>query len=317
MRSRDRVSVAAWRALLYVNFHVLKRLADEMMTEQDLDLSWYEVLLHLGEASGPVNQRDLHERVMLGQSGLSRVLTQMEACELVRRVSIESDRRTLSVELTDLGRERLNRAARVHLAGIKRWFGDELTVQESEAIRAALEKILCHLDAQSNQEPVLVQQAAIHLPISAATGPASDALSVLNTLEPLVLFDAATYITSEDVVSLRHHLSTMARHLNSPLKFIKADWALHLRIAQISPNEALRTVFQSLALTVIASIKSAVEEVEGGIDYLAEQLKHRTDLVDALAASDREAVGNFTGHYRGLLNVLPDEKPSSSVRNRS
>ena len=127
--------------MLYVNFHVMKRLSDEMLLEQNLELSWYEVLLHVGEAKGPITQRDLQELVMLGQSGLSRVLTRMEAAELIRRCALENDRRTLSVELTQIGRERLSRAARVHLAGIKRWFGDQLTTEESDTIGAALQNV--------------------------------------------------------------------------------------------------------------------------------------------------------------------------------
>src|SRR5229473_7278038 len=100
MAAKDRPDVAAWRAMLYANDRLLKRLAEEMLREHDLELSWYEVLMHLAEAGGPINQRDLHQRTLMGQSGLSRVLAKMSEEGLVRRVTLAEDRRNLSVELT-------------------------------------------------------------------------------------------------------------------------------------------------------------------------------------------------------------------------
>src|SRR5713101_5102376 len=145
MAATDRADVAAWRAMLYANDRLLKRLAEEMLREHDLELSWYEVLMHLAEAGGPINQRDLHQRTLMGQSGLSRVLAKMSEDGLVRRVTLAEDRRNLSVELTDRGRERLRRAAPTHLQGIKRWFTDPMSARQVDAIRVGLERVLHNL----------------------------------------------------------------------------------------------------------------------------------------------------------------------------
>src|SRR6202023_2069453 len=161
MAATERADVAAWRAMLYANDRLLKRLAEEMLREHDLELSWYEMLMHLAEAGGPINQRDLHQRTLMGQSGLSRVLAKMSEDGLVRRVTLAEDRRNLSVELTDRGRERLRRAAPLHLQGIKQWFGDQLTASQTEAIRVGLQRVLRTLAGEPGAEPKAVEPVAI------------------------------------------------------------------------------------------------------------------------------------------------------------
>jgi len=293
MQSKDRMDVLAWRSLLYTNFHVLKRLSEEMLLEQNLELSWYEVLLHVSEAKGPITQRDLQERVMLGQSGLSRVLTRMEAADLVRRCALENDRRILSVELTPIGRERLRRAARVHLAGIKRWFGDQLTTHDSEIIGASLERVLNNLAASDTDSLVPDTSAMFCVPTASPPLPAADALATLERLEPMAWADAASYATASDITVLRHHLSDLARHLNSPLKFSEADWKLRLRIVEISPNEVLLQVCKSLVVMITADLQAHRDDDYVSLQSLATTLERRTDLIDAIAKSDQRAIDDL------------------------
>ena len=272
--------MVAWRSMLYANFYVLRRLTEEMWNEQSLELSWYEVLLHVSEARGPITQRDLQERVMLGQSGLSRVLTRMEAAELIRRCALENDRRSLSVELTGIGRERLRRAARVHLAGIKRWFGDQLTIEESSVLGASLGRVLDNLATSDHPTLDVAKSAVLCEPTDSQAIVAQDALAVLEALEPLVFSDAARYATATDVAALRAHLSDMAKQLSSASKFSEADWALRRRIVAISPNETLRQVYLSLADRVASDVAPTV--ALESLASLASWLRDRTDLVDSI-----------------------------------
>lgn len=275
--------MVAWRSMLYANFYVLKRLSEEMWSEQNLELSWYEVLLHVSEARGPISQRDLQERVMLGQSGLSRVLTRMEGAELIRRCALENDRRSLSVELTEIGRERLRRAARVHLAGIKRWFGDQLTMEESTVIGASLQRVLDNLASNNHATFDAAKSAVLCEPTDSQAISAQDALAVLEALEPLVFSDAGTYATTTDIAALRELLSDMAKHLTSASKFSQADWALRRRIVAISPNETLRQIYTSL-VDLAASDQTPIVDLES-LDSLASWLRERTDLVDSIGTS--------------------------------
>jgi DNA-binding MarR family transcriptional regulator len=294
MQTKDQGSVLAWRSLLYTNFYVLKRLSEEMLAEQNLELSWYEVLLHVSEAKGPITQRDLQGRVMLGQSGLSRVLTRMEAAELIRRCALEHDRRSLSVELTQIGRERLRRAARVHLAGIKRWFGDQLTAQESTTINESLQRVLNNLDATESLTSATAASPVLDLSTAPHSLRSLDALAVLEELEPLAFSDAAKHATTGDVAALRQRLGDLAKHLSSASKFAEADWALRRRIADISPNETLRQVYKSLAEVVAADPDSILNLDQGGLPSLANLLKRRTEIVDAIGSSDQNAIEDLT-----------------------
>jgi DNA-binding MarR family transcriptional regulator len=257
MAVKDRPDVAAWRAMLYANDRLLKRLAEEMLREQGLELSWYEVLMHLAEARGAITQRELVELTLMGQSGLSRVLAKLEAVGFVRRVAVESDRRNLSVELTDRGRERLRRAAPLHLQGIKRWFADPMTARQVDAIRAGLERVLHNLAEDSRaprSEPEPVAIGPQLLSLSADGVLTADAIVVRDALEPLMLADAVRYARPDDVGELRRLLSAMTRRLDSPVDFLRADWALHRRIAQISPNEVLRRVSRTKAIRTTCSV---------------------------------------------------------------
>ena len=306
MAATDRADVAAWRAMLYANDRLLKRLAEEMLREHDLELSWYEVLMHLAEAGGPINQRDLHQRTLMGQSGLSRVLAKMSEDGLVRRVTLAEDRRNLSVELTDRGRERLRRAAPTHLRGIRQWFGDQLTASQTEAIRAGLQRVLRNLAGEGGAkakaaEPVAIGPSMLSLSSNAVS--TADAIAVRDAVEPLVVTDAARYATAEDVADLRRLLSTMTRRLDSPVQFLRADWALHRRIAHISPNAVLHQVYTSLVDTIEDNVDAIVPDKQHP-EYLQWRLRLHADLVEAIAESDPSAGAELADQHR--LTALPD-----------
>jgi DNA-binding MarR family transcriptional regulator len=296
MPLQDRPDVAAWRAMLYANDRLLKRLDEEMQREHNLDLAWYEVLMHIGEARGPITQRRLQERTLMGQSGLSRLLTKLESDGLVRRVAVEADRRNLSVELTDLGRERLRRAAPSHLRGIKQWFGDALTIRQMDAIRIGLQRVLRNLDGDEGEtptadsastKPVAIGPQLLSLSTDAVT--TADTILVRDAVEPLILADAVRYASAEDLSDLRRLLSTMARSLDAPVDFLRADWALHRRIAQITPNDVLRLVYLSLVGRLEQNVDTVVPD-KSHPDYLRRRVQLHADIVEAIAESDEAAV---------------------------
>jgi DNA-binding MarR family transcriptional regulator len=304
MPAQDRPDVAAWRTMLHANDRLLKQLAEEMLREQGLELSWYEVLMHLAEARQAITQRELVELTLMGQSGLSRVLAKLETAGFIRRVAVAADRRNRTVELTDRGRERLRRAAPLHLAGIKRWFGDPMTQRQIDAIRVGLERVLRNLagagaDPSPEPEPAAVesQPGPLARPADVAT---ADAIVVRDALEPVMLADAVRYARPEDVGELRRLLTAMTRRLDSPVEFVRADWALHRRIAQISPNAVLRQVYLSLLASIEASVEnSGAEESQPG--HRPRRLRLQADLVEAIADSDAAAVADLV-ERRQLAN---------------
>lgn len=297
--------------MLYANDRLLKRLGEELLREHGLEMSWYEVLLHVSEAGGQITQRGLLERTLMGQSGLSRILTRMEAEHLIERIPVESDRRTLLVALTRLGRERLRRAAPTHIAGIKRWFGDRLTTRQAEAMKAGLEKVLRGLEGDEEQAPAPLAEVAIGqsiLSLSSDAVSVADAIVARDALEPLIIADAVRYATARDVAELRELVISMARRADSPVQFLQADWQLHRRIAAITPNQVLKQIDNALVGTLEQNVEAILPSTSLPT-YLQQRLRLHAEMVEAIAAADAEAATELARRHR-LTLANPDEHPA-------
>jgi DNA-binding MarR family transcriptional regulator len=62
--------LGAWRVFLRAHSQITRRLEHELLSEHDLPLASYEVLLHLAEApAGMLRMTDLADRVLLSRSG--------------------------------------------------------------------------------------------------------------------------------------------------------------------------------------------------------------------------------------------------------
>lgn len=137
----DEQQLAAWRAFLRAHSTMLRRIGHDL-EEADLPpLSWYDVLAALRDAEGRrLRQVELAERVLLSNSGLSRLIDRIEAAGLVRRVTCPEDRRSFHVELTDAGSEMVSRMWPVYMRGIAEDFLPALGTNQCE-IRTTLEAI--------------------------------------------------------------------------------------------------------------------------------------------------------------------------------
>ena len=138
----DEDQLLAWRAFLRAHSTMLRRIADDLEEAELPPLSWYDVLAALRDA--PTDQRlkqvELAERVLLSNSGLSRLLDRIEAKGLLARVRCPGDRRSLHVQLTDEGAAMLERMWPVYVRGIAEDFLPALGSNSFE-IREALESI--------------------------------------------------------------------------------------------------------------------------------------------------------------------------------
>jgi DNA-binding MarR family transcriptional regulator len=138
----DADRLAAWRAFLTAHRHLVDRLAAELAEDQDLPLAWYDVLVNLDEADGDrLRMADLADRILLSQSGLTRLVDRMGGAGFVSREQCPTDRRGTFVVLTPEGRAALHRAAPVHLSGVAAHFGDLLSDEEARVLRDALDRV--------------------------------------------------------------------------------------------------------------------------------------------------------------------------------
>ena len=133
--------LAAWRAFLRAHSAMLRRIGRDLDEAGLPPLAWYDVLGALRDApDGQLRQVELAERVLLSNSGLSRLLDRIEAKGLVESRSCASDRRAFFVALTDEGRELLDRMWPVYARGIAEDFLPALGENPCE-IRQTLESI--------------------------------------------------------------------------------------------------------------------------------------------------------------------------------
>ena len=144
--TRPRLSEAqlgAWRLFLRAHAQITRRLEHDLLTEHDLPLGSYDVLLQLAEAPARrLRMTDLADRGLLSRSGLTRLIDRLVREGLVERAACPSDARGTHAVLTDAGFDRLRSAAPTHLRGVAEHVTERLTEDEVEQLHALMAKLL-------------------------------------------------------------------------------------------------------------------------------------------------------------------------------
>ncbi len=116
-----------------------------------------------------------------------------------------------------------------------------------------------------------------------------DAIRIRDSLDPLVITDAAWHSSPADVAGYRVQLDAMAaaRERVDAAAFIAANWRLHELLAQVNPSPMLRAIYTAL-LEVIRSHTTGVDAADGQPPdaLLADRYRVHVDLVDAIADRD-------------------------------
>ena len=132
-----------WQSFLVVHRQIVEQLADEMLTEHQLPLEWFDVLVHLADLPGMrARQKVLRERVLLSESGVSRLLVRMEKAGGITRSTAGDDRRGMEIAVTDAGQAALLAAIDSHLPLVASLFTDRLTATDRAALSRVLQKLL-------------------------------------------------------------------------------------------------------------------------------------------------------------------------------
>jgi DNA-binding MarR family transcriptional regulator len=133
--------MATWRAFLRAHSAMLRRITADL-DEADLPpLPWYDVLAALNEApENRLRQVELAERVLLSNSGMSRLLDRVEKDGLVERVTCAGDRRSFHVQITSKGEAMLEQMWPVYARGIAEDFMPALGSNPCE-VRETLESV--------------------------------------------------------------------------------------------------------------------------------------------------------------------------------
>jgi DNA-binding FadR family transcriptional regulator len=136
----------------------------------------------------------------------------------------------------------------------------------------------------------------------------ADAVRIRDALEPLVVEDAVRHRSVADLDALREGLQRMraAADTLDGIEFLRANWALHGLVAQVSPSVMLRSFYLSL-LETIESHTLSVQTADARPlpAYLQERYRLHADLVAAIAEQDRPRA-------LGLLHVHNSAEAASA-----
>ena len=134
----------------------------------------------------------------------------------------------------------------------------------------------------------------------------ADSVTVRDALEPLVAAEAARYRSEDDIVELRILIQQMAESVRDPDRFLRVNWRLHQRMAQLCRNHVLRTVYCGLAQVIEEQAASVTrrDPDDDQVRYKQQRLELHRDLVDAVAASDVHTAVALA-HKHALHNSQP------------
>lgn len=89
--------------LVVVAARISRDFAELYQQKHDISVAEWRVLAHLSR-SGHVSVREIHQRVDMDKSKVSRAVTRLEAAKHVFKRTHPTDRRLLELELTESGR---------------------------------------------------------------------------------------------------------------------------------------------------------------------------------------------------------------------
>jgi DNA-binding MarR family transcriptional regulator len=136
------LELEAWQAFLHAHAKVTQALDGELRRGHGLTWSQYDVLVRLARASErSLRMTELAHRVMISPSGLTRVVDDLVDQGLIERDRGGGDARVVLARLTAKGRERVRRAAQLHLRGIRAHFTGKLTKAQLKSVASALQAI--------------------------------------------------------------------------------------------------------------------------------------------------------------------------------
>jgi DNA-binding MarR family transcriptional regulator len=138
----DGEEMEAWRGLVEVFSDVQASLETELTDQFDLTEGDYGVLVVLSEApERRLRMCDLASRLHLTPGGLTRRLDGLVARGFVSRESSTEDRRVVLAVLSDDGMAMLEKAAPVHVDGVRRHLLDHLSREQLRELTAAFEAV--------------------------------------------------------------------------------------------------------------------------------------------------------------------------------
>lgn len=124
------------------------------------------------------------------------------------------------------------------------------------------------------------------------SGGFTEALEVRDALDPLICREAARHHTKADIVALGRILDQMERRVADPREYLRLNYRLHRRIAKLSANAALHSIYLMLLDSMEKSLEGAAVDDFDTEGHLAD---HR-ELIAAIDAGEGERLEAAIAH---------------------
>jgi DNA-binding FadR family transcriptional regulator len=151
----------------------------------------------------------------------------------------------------------------------------------------------------ASQQSAMVRLGNSMLALDDDAASVEEAVRMRNALDPLLVEDALTHASAHSVAGLRLALQHMqiAADEGDDTAFVRANWALHARIAEISPSAMLRSIYLNL-LEIIESHLLIVQPCadEPLREYVRARYELHASLVEAIAGRDPRALDLIREH---------------------
>lgn len=139
------------------------------------------------------------------------------------------------------------------------------------------------------------------------TATVEQCLAVREILEPHVAAAAARHRSESDISDLRKLIDEMHERLHSPESYLRLNWKLHRRIAEIAPNQVLSMLYGGL----LGYLEEECETAVPAAMYLEKRIENldvHARLVEAIATGDAEAAADLAAHHAPIKTVsLPSD----------
>ena len=145
------------------------------------------------------------------------------------------------------------------------------------------------------------------LALDADQTPVAEAVRIRDALDPLLIDDALWHSSPADIAEMREILTDMATAVQrqDPIAFIHANWSLHARIAAVSPNPMLRSLYVSLLDQIETHTLDVLPADERPLpEYIADRHALHSSIVDALDDRNREQALHLIAEHN-TSNALP------------
>lgn len=130
----------AWREFVETSALITNRLEKRLYAVAGLKMPEYNVLLALTEAAGNrLRMGELAEQIVFSPSRLSYQVKSLAQRGLLTRCSDAEDKRGMTAELTEEGKQAFTAAAKVHAEHVRQLFHPALNDAEAEDLQA-----ICH-----------------------------------------------------------------------------------------------------------------------------------------------------------------------------